>query len=175
MSRRALSEIMAASISNFPDKAKGIVRSLSFLPSFFPDSGYVFLQLFHDNPGDYDTEYRPLRRKMLEFACGAAKLKFPHLRKVIGIAIDAPKYSRRNSEDFILLDCEKWSDEDQVYYEKANKELRFFQTDALKQHRMHVTEFPAAHRPKRPPKIGRNQLCPCGSGKKYKRCHGQAA
>jgi preprotein translocase subunit SecA len=20
--------------------------------------------------------------------------------------------------------------------------------------------------------IGRNQLCPCGSGKKYKRCHG---
>ena len=20
--------------------------------------------------------------------------------------------------------------------------------------------------------VGRNQLCPCGSGKKYKRCHG---
>ena len=25
------------------------------------------------------------------------------------------------------------------------------------------------------PKVGRNQPCPCGSGKKYKRCHGQAA
>ena len=24
-------------------------------------------------------------------------------------------------------------------------------------------------------KIGRNELCPCGSGKKYKRCHGEAA
>ena len=24
-------------------------------------------------------------------------------------------------------------------------------------------------------KVGRNQPCPCGSGKKYKRCHGQAA
>ncbi len=24
------------------------------------------------------------------------------------------------------------------------------------------------------PKVGRNQLCPCGSGKKYKRCHGAA-
>ena len=24
-------------------------------------------------------------------------------------------------------------------------------------------------------KVGRNQLCPCGSGKKYKRCHGQIA
>ena len=22
------------------------------------------------------------------------------------------------------------------------------------------------------PKIGRNKACPCGSGKKYKRCHG---
>jgi len=22
-------------------------------------------------------------------------------------------------------------------------------------------------------KIGRNELCPCGSGKKYKRCHGK--
>ena len=24
-------------------------------------------------------------------------------------------------------------------------------------------------------KVGRNELCPCGSGKKYKRCHGAAA
>ncbi len=24
-------------------------------------------------------------------------------------------------------------------------------------------------------KVGRNQPCPCGSGKKYKRCHGRAA
>jgi preprotein translocase subunit SecA len=25
------------------------------------------------------------------------------------------------------------------------------------------------------PKVGRNDLCPCGSGKKYKKCHGAAA
>jgi preprotein translocase subunit SecA len=24
------------------------------------------------------------------------------------------------------------------------------------------------------PKVGRNDVCPCGSGKKYKKCHGQA-
>ena len=24
-------------------------------------------------------------------------------------------------------------------------------------------------------KVGRNDLCPCGSGKKYKRCHGAGA
>jgi preprotein translocase subunit SecA len=26
-----------------------------------------------------------------------------------------------------------------------------------------------------PGKVGRNQPCPCGSGKKYKRCHGAPA
>jgi preprotein translocase subunit SecA len=25
------------------------------------------------------------------------------------------------------------------------------------------------------PKVGRNELCPCGSGKKYKNCHGKLA
>jgi len=23
------------------------------------------------------------------------------------------------------------------------------------------------------PKVGRNELCPCGSGKKFKHCHGK--
>ena len=175
LSRRMLSEVMATSIKNFPDNAKGIVRNLSFMPSFFPGVGYVFLQLFHDNPGDYDTEYRPIRRSLLEFACGAAKLKWPHLNKVVGIGIDAPKYSRKNSEDFILLNCENWTKEDKDYYEEANTELCLFQTTAMKEHRMHATDFPSEQKPGNLPKLGRNQLCPCGSGKKYKRCHGQTA
>jgi preprotein translocase subunit SecA len=25
------------------------------------------------------------------------------------------------------------------------------------------------------PKVGRNEPCPCGSGKKYKHCHGRLA
>lgn len=41
-----------------------------------------------------------------------------------------------------------------------------------------VAEAEPEHRPKPQPvraeqKIGRNDLCPCGSGKKYKNCHGQ--
>jgi len=34
------------------------------------------------------------------------------------------------------------------------------------------TRAPPHSRPKTPPKIGRNQPCPCGSGKKYKKCCG---
>jgi tetratricopeptide (TPR) repeat protein len=33
---------------------------------------------------------------------------------------------------------------------------------------------PAGQRTSAPPKIGRNDPCPCGSGKKYKHCHGRA-
>ena len=37
-------------------------------------------------------------------------------------------------------------------------------------------ELPANVAPLRQePKIGRNELCPCGSGKKYKHCHGQVS
>jgi uncharacterized protein YecA (UPF0149 family) len=148
------------------------MRYLSYLPSFYNDQAHVFLQLYYPDAGDYENEYRPVRRKMLEFACGAAKLKSPHLKKVIGIAIDAPKDSRKNSEDFILMDCENWTQQDSDYYEEANRELRFFQTSAMIERRMHVSEFPLARKGSNVPKIGRNQLCPCGSGKKYKRRHG---
>ena len=36
-------------------------------------------------------------------------------------------------------------------------------------------EAPDAHTPyhRDQPKVGRNQPCPCGSGKKYKHCHGK--
>jgi hypothetical protein len=175
LSRRALSQLMLTTINSFPDNATGPMRQMSFLPSFFKDRGYVFLQVYHPNPGDYDTEYRPIRSGMLEIACGAAKLKFPQLKKVIGIAIDAPKYASTNSEDFILMDCENWTDEQRAHYEVANEELRFFRTDALKERRMSMTEFPTARTKRTGQKFGRNQLCPCGSGKKFKRCHGTVA
>ena len=36
----------------------------------------------------------------------------------------------------------------------------------------HVRQEPVVHRA---PKLGRNDPCPCGSGKKYKKCHGKDA
>lgn len=89
---------------------------------------------------------------------------------VIGIAIDAPKYAETNSEDFILMDCTDWPDEQREHYEKANEGLGFFTTGVV-EHRI-VTEFPVVKKANNPNrvKIGRNDPCPCGSGKKYKKC-----
>jgi len=59
LSRRVLSALMAETIKKFPENAEGFVTNLLLMPSFFPRVGHVFLQLFHDKPGDFDIEYRP--------------------------------------------------------------------------------------------------------------------
>jgi hypothetical protein len=142
--RRALSEAMINAIKRFPGNQEGIVRNLSFMPSFYKDKGYVFLQIKHPNIADYEKEYRPRRSKMLQIACGAARIKFSHLKKVVGIAIDAPKFTKRNSEDFVLLDCEKWSERDAAHYQEANKGLQFFETKTMKVQEKRISDFPEA-------------------------------
>lgn len=147
-SRRALSDQMIKAIQNFPENDQPLVRNLSFMPSFYQDSGYVFLQLKCSNVIDYDNDYRPKRQAMLEIACGAARNEFTHLNKVIGIAIDAPKFSDKNSEDFILLECDNWTKELEEQYRKANVGWDFFQTDQLKRTERRISDFPPMHDPK---------------------------
>lgn len=141
--RRALSDQMIQSIRNFPESSEPIMRNLSFMPSFYPEKGYVFLQLKVDAITDYENDYRPKRQAMLEIACGAAKNKFEHLETVIGIAIDAPKYSKHNAEDFILMGCSHWPDDLREEYEKANQGLGFFKSDNLTIQKKNVQNFPS--------------------------------
>ena len=79
---------------------------------------------------------------MLEVACAAARIKMPHLKKVIGIAIDPPKVSDIVSEDFMLMDCEEWSMEDDIRYREANQVLKFWESESLKEFRSRTHEFP---------------------------------
>jgi hypothetical protein len=143
-SRRGLAEAMHAAIVNFPE-TQGDARNLCFMPSFFESTGYVFLQVRFQRGPSYEGECRKMRFRMLEIACAAAKNRMPHLTKVIGIAIDAPKFAgHHNSEDFALLNCEDWPDHVRDFYEDENRELRFFKTDALKEQRRKIQNFPDA-------------------------------
>lgn len=173
--RREISKAIRQSIQKMPDFGGQMARNLSSYPSFYPDRRYVFLQLKPMLDKDYDSEYRPFRREMLKIACGVEKMKRPKSKKVIGIAIDAPKYAgTKNSEDFALLDCENWTDEDEEYYAEANKILKFFETDTVEMKYERTYEFPQSKKMSpQNKKIGRNEKCPCGSGKKYKHCHYQ--
>jgi len=173
--RRGLSEKMLGAVERFPDTGS-FTRQVTFLPSFEPNVGYVLLQLHVPEEFRATPDYREKRQTLLEIACGAAKNKFQNLVKVIGIGIEAPKFSDGTvAEDFILISCATWPEETKTYYEELNREWKFFGTPELRQFNDRVTQFVTPQRPTRPAqprKIGRNELCPCGSGKKYKKCHG---
>ena len=139
--RRGLAEKMLAAVEQFPDIGP-FARKVTYLPSFEENVAYVLLQLRVPEPLRSAPDFREKQRTILEIACGAAKNKFPHLIKVIGIGIEAPKFSDGTiSEDFILIPCETWSTEQQNYYRDLNKDWNFFETPDLKQHIDRVTQF----------------------------------
>lgn len=184
--RRTTFQKMEDAVQGFPEKApEEFTRHLVFLPSYHPNVAYVFLQVAPPDDVKNSKDYREKRRTMLEVACGAAKNKFPSLVKVIGIAIDAPRYSNGvDGEDFILMPCETWTDEDRSVFEEKNKDLEFFKTKQMRAHRERISEFvlpsnvsarSASRSKSTGPKVGRNEPCPCGSGEKYKKCHGSPA
>ncbi len=170
-SRRELSKVMLEVAANFPDDTNQPKRHVGCYPSFYSDRKYVFLILSQPPNMDYVTEYIPIRAELLKIACGVIKSKEPHLKKIIGIAIQPPKIDRGVSEQFLLLKDEYWTKEAEESCLQANKELNLFETDKLKMVTKKTYEFPPApnHDDKKS-KPERNQPCPCGSGKKYKKC-----
>ena len=173
--RRGLAEKMLSAVERFPDTGS-FSRQVTFLPSFEPNVAYVLLQLRTPDAFRAEPDYREKRQTLLEIACGAAKNKFPYLVKIIGIGIDAPKFSGGTvAEDFILMPCETWTDEMKIHYEELNKEWNFFGTPRMRKFNDKVTQFVPPQRTGTQAtsgKVGRNDPCPCGSGKKYKKCHG---
>lgn len=173
--RRSLAKEMLNAVERFRDSGS-FTRQVTFLPSFVPNVAYVLLQFWGPDTFRRQPDYREKRQALLEIACGAAKNKFPHLGKVIGIGIDAPKFAGgTNAEDFILMPCEIWPDEMRLHYEEKNKDWNFFNTSKLRQFKNRVTQFVSPVKSSRratSQKTGRNDPCPCGSGMKYKKCHG---
>ena len=165
--RTLLGKNLIRVIDEFPESDNKSSRLLSVISSFYSDTLYVILQLKPNHEINYETEYRPVRRKMLAIACGVAKNRFPEISKIIGITFDSPKYTKINSEDFILLDCSDWGQKGEEFYNEKNKDFGFFQN--IKDKKSDFFELP--HSPeKKQIKIGRNEKCPCGSGLKYKKC-----
>lgn len=173
--RRGLADKMLTAVQRFPDTGS-FTRQVTLLPSFEINVAYVLLQLRVPEPLRSAPDFREKRQAILEIACGASKNKFSYLVKVIGIGIEAPKFAGGSSaEDFILMPCERWSAEQQNHYAELNKNWNFFETPNLKQHKDRVTQFvhpPHVSQRATGEKVGRNDPCPCGSGKKYKKCHG---
>ena len=77
-SRRGLCHGMREAITNFPDARGGeAIRNLTFMPSYFQDTAYVFLQVHFPDGLSYEGEKRNIRFALLKIACGVAKIKHP--------------------------------------------------------------------------------------------------
>ena len=63
---------------------------------------------------------------MLNIACGTLKNKHSFLKKIVGIAINSPKHHIYVDQDYILLDCKKWTREDRNHYYNLNKDYNFW-------------------------------------------------
>ncbi len=125
--RREISKRLLEAIDLYQTDESQITRSVRVISSFFKNKIYLFLQCHFPNQSDIEfREYRETRLNLLEVACGAFKNKYPQYDTIIGIAIDAPKYSNNRSEDLILMNCSDWSQEDINKYELINQSLKFF-------------------------------------------------
>lgn len=104
--------------------------------------------------------------------------------KMFGEMLERLKYSVLSMLYSVQIRTEeevKAAEEQQLRYaEEQQRRLRYMHTETsalsspeAKQQHPQQREEPVAQVVRHAPKVGRNDLCPCGSGKKYKHCHGQ--
>ena len=175
LTRRFFVKNMLEAIQNFPEDNRSIALQRRFMLSSTSKTGYVFLQIKCENQGELETSYRPFRQDMLKISCGALKNKFDYVERVVGIAIEAPKFSSNKIEDFAFMECGKWTDEMRKRFELANETAGFSGNGKpLEKRTYDFPDEPIRNRSQKAQrrKPGRNQPCPCGSGKKFKKCCG---
>lgn len=113
-----------------------------------------------------ETE-REARRQELTFRCFVAR-GLSGAETVVGIATERYEKNAGFSMDVVRLTKPEWSADDQRAVEGIQRDLDYFVTPRLS--RARADEFPSVG----VPKVGRNERCPCGSGRKYKVCHGRS-
>jgi hypothetical protein len=126
---------------------------------------YVFLASARE-------EDREDRRKELALRCYVARGMDGFTGDtVIGIATERYERNAGFSLDAVRITMSEWTREDQRRLEGIQQDLGYF-ADPVRS-RVSGDEFPLQdvakiHR------VGRNDPCPCGSGRKYKKCHGHS-
>ncbi len=138
-----------------------------------PDTLWVIVA----NPlGSTDDEFERLRRaRHLHQYCLAVAARYRERRQVVGIGTELGIGNRGRSFDLVMVRVDRWTAEIEREAEEAALETRAFRVDRLPERRGTVYEYPQIDVPaKLPMKVGRNEPCWCGSGLKYKKCHGKA-
>lgn len=142
MTRRYLAKTMRDSLRKQKNNTGELQRYLGFRGSYQKDTGYVFF--WTDRPAfvESDDAFFKARHAMLEIACGVAKNRVPQFNKIVGIAYGYSSAGKFTPEDFMLLDCTQWTEQDKAHYEEANQKLKFFDSLRGKLPVKTMREFP---------------------------------
>lgn len=172
LARRLIVKGFIDMYTNTPD---GMRRNRYFKP--LTDNGpfYVFLSLPQPDFASIE-QYREGRSSLLKACCMVVKYIYPEALDIVGIAFQPIRPNVGSSEDLLYLDARVWSDELNSEAAQLHHDLGIFASATT--YNVHEQEYPdpistGIAGPRRPQKVGRNERCPCGSGKKYKRCHGR--
>ena len=109
----------------------------------------------------YDVEWEKVNDKASAVAISI------DTKELMGMLIKVGKGRVYEAAQYFRVDVptEQTESNEQIYKEaQSMRERTKSPTSASKQHYLE---------PKKKRKIGRNEPCPCGSGKKYKKCHGR--
>ncbi|MCK5125354.1 MAG: SEC-C domain-containing protein [candidate division Zixibacteria bacterium] len=124
-------------------------------------NGVTYVFLF--TPPDRQREQRVAQ---LNNVCIVARNVHKDNPQVIGIASEFGR-GIGHSYDFVYLDFPEWTNEDQKLALSLQEEYAILKNpDRVP---ISIDEYPIIKNVK----VGRNDPCPCGSGKKYKKCHGR--
>jgi hypothetical protein len=128
------------------------------------DVRYVFLASARD-------EDREDRRRELALRCFVARgMEDFRGDTVVGIATEQYQQNAGFSLDAVRITKPEWTKADQRALEGIQRDLGYFANPVRS--RTSGDEFPL-QKAGTIPRVGRNDPCPCGSGQKYKKCHGQ--
>ncbi|GAB1401445.1 SEC-C domain-containing protein [Elusimicrobiota bacterium] len=173
--RKTLSENLYYLDKKYPMEKRLDRKHLEFMSMIYNevDQAYIFL-FVEPLPSDTYEQYAKNRREHLKTYALCLKAQFvsekpkKKLNRIIGIAMEPSTYLGRGSTDFLLVDCSDWDDEKQSIYDSMRKEMDIWNNVEEKSTTIKIEEYPQLTKHNK--KIGRNDPCSCGSGKKYKRC-----
>jgi len=170
--RRLIAKGLIDLYTNTPD---GMRRTKYLKPLSDKGPFYIFLSLPQPDFTSYE-QYREARLSLLEACCKVVKFKFPEALDIVAVASEPVRPNAGSSEDLLYLDAREWSDDLNREAVQLQENLGIL-TSANFFH-MHEREYPEPRTTQtdsvsHPLKVGRNERCPCGSGKKYKHCHGR--
>jgi hypothetical protein len=169
LSRRSLSEQFLEKMHSTPSNRRS--SRVCFSP-FDPKACFVLVLYPRDHGENYDS-YRDERIETLHAYGLACKYKFPNAERITLIGTE-PQQSEGRSEDVLAIEIDELTEEERelardiIEKDKILSDVRSVRLNT--QIAPYPTELRAKHSRRTQPKIGRNEPCVCGSGKKYKHC-----